>query len=502
MRASSERIRGWALLAVILLLGVGIRLYDLTDWPLDFHPTRQYRGLLLSRMLYLRAWKQHHYLTPEQQVAFQAGYRVALHEPLILETLVARTYLVLGREYPWIVRLYDLAFWLIGALGLGLLARRMAGGVGGLVALAYWFLLPFAIAASRAFQPDPLMVSLLPWIAYGWYRWAEDGRWRWVAWAALAGLIAGIVKVHAVFFFGGMALGAVIVRRGWRFWREIRWWAVVVAVGLGVLGVYLKIRPPQRASFYLSVWTVRMWHYWLTPLPYGGWLDMIVRNLGGLAALIAAVGALRAPKPAQGLLGGWLVGYLAYGFLVPVQIATHSYYHLPMVPWVALGLGLAAAQLAPGVRTWPRVARWLGAGLAALAIAYPVGITFWEMHSHDYRDQVAMYVEIGQQLQGKKVVALTEAYGWPLLYHGGVTTIDWPSDRQQLLFDKQGQFADLFRVLVLEKEPDYFLVTNWEEFARQGDLRLYLYTHYPVYRETERYLIFDLHQEKAPCSAP
>jgi len=31
----------WITLAVIFILGIGIRLYDLTDLPLDFHATRQ-----------------------------------------------------------------------------------------------------------------------------------------------------------------------------------------------------------------------------------------------------------------------------------------------------------------------------------------------------------------------------------------------------------------------------------------------------------------------------
>ncbi len=31
----------WFTLAVIFILGFGIRLYDLTDPPLDFHATRQ-----------------------------------------------------------------------------------------------------------------------------------------------------------------------------------------------------------------------------------------------------------------------------------------------------------------------------------------------------------------------------------------------------------------------------------------------------------------------------
>ena len=45
-------------LSLLLLLGLGIRLYDLTDAPLDFHPTRQLRGALIAPGIYYR-WLPH-----------------------------------------------------------------------------------------------------------------------------------------------------------------------------------------------------------------------------------------------------------------------------------------------------------------------------------------------------------------------------------------------------------------------------------------------------------
>ena len=41
-------------LALLLLASFGLRMIDLKDAPLDFHPTRQYRGALIARSLYYR----------------------------------------------------------------------------------------------------------------------------------------------------------------------------------------------------------------------------------------------------------------------------------------------------------------------------------------------------------------------------------------------------------------------------------------------------------------
>jgi hypothetical protein len=42
-------------LFILFALGLGIRLVDLTDPPLDFHPTRQIRSAIIARSLYYRS---------------------------------------------------------------------------------------------------------------------------------------------------------------------------------------------------------------------------------------------------------------------------------------------------------------------------------------------------------------------------------------------------------------------------------------------------------------
>jgi hypothetical protein len=44
-----------AALILLCALGLAIRLYDLSDPPLDFHATRQFRAALIARGLYYGA---------------------------------------------------------------------------------------------------------------------------------------------------------------------------------------------------------------------------------------------------------------------------------------------------------------------------------------------------------------------------------------------------------------------------------------------------------------
>ena len=40
------------LAALLLIFGLALRLYDITDQPIDFHPTRQLRGAIIARGMY------------------------------------------------------------------------------------------------------------------------------------------------------------------------------------------------------------------------------------------------------------------------------------------------------------------------------------------------------------------------------------------------------------------------------------------------------------------
>src|SRR5688500_13990598 len=97
-------------LQVLLVLGFAIRLYDITNLPLDVHPTRQLLSALKARGMYYSALTD----IPAEQKTFaiqQWKVRAAI-EPEIIENIVAFTYRFTGEEL-WIARIYSSIFWLI-----------------------------------------------------------------------------------------------------------------------------------------------------------------------------------------------------------------------------------------------------------------------------------------------------------------------------------------------------------------------------------------------------
>ncbi|NJN43489.1 MAG: hypothetical protein HC806_01265 [Anaerolineae bacterium] len=95
---------------------------------------------------------------------------------------------------------------------------------------------------------------------------------------------------------------------------------------------------------------------------------------------------------------------------------------------------------------------------------------------------------------GQEVVALVQAYGYPLKYYGWVEAELWANTGDLNLRELAGQSAEQIEQNRWDKLEgmDLFLVTNFNEFNRQEDLREYLQSTYPIFTEGEGYIIYEI----------
>jgi hypothetical protein len=139
---SISSVVSYGIPVILLLAGFCLRMIDLTDQPLDFHPYRQLHAAIIARGMYaqmLTEWpnaptimqdSKWAGLTPanidplKAQTAVDLWHKMEVFEPQILERLVAATYWLMGAEVLWVARVYTSIFWVLGGLALFLLSRR------------------------------------------------------------------------------------------------------------------------------------------------------------------------------------------------------------------------------------------------------------------------------------------------------------------------------------------------------------------------------------------
>ncbi len=469
------------LLTLLLLLGLGLRLYDLTDAPLDFHPTRQLRGAIIARAIYYRMLPN---ADPEKRALAEAMARIpARFEPPILETLTALGYLVAGGEHLWIARLVNTALWLLGGLGLYALARAITGPFGALLSLGYYLVLPFGVTASRSFQPDPGMTVWMVLSVWALYRWREAPSWRRALIAGALGGLAALTKVVIAPMIGIAALVVVLQVFGWRrFWRQAQVWGMAGLMIVPAAWHYI-LASPGNAGEYTLAWGVKLWSLLRDPGFYVRWLSFESSQMGFTMLILAALGLLLFHPRDRLLVAGLWVGFVLYGLALPHQITTHNYYHIQFVPVVALSLAPIGEIGAAALGKRDRLARALAPLVMLVALAYPAILVRNQMAVKDYRQEGAAWATLATQIPDGRVIALTQSYGYPLMYYGWRRVDLWPVLAERKLATLRGresdtEFQEFFKNRT--RDADYFVITFINDLERQSDLKAYLEAHYPL----------------------
>lgn len=489
----SSRISQIAALVLLLGLGLSIRLYDLTDLPLDFHPTRQLLSALKARGMYYQTLTD----APADQREFaiqQWKIRAAI-EPEIIERIVAFTYQFTG-EQLWVARVYSSLFWVIGAFFLFLLARQLTTTDGALVTTAFYLFAPYAVNASRSFQPDPLMVALI--IIFWWavYNWADEPTsYKWAIIAGLFGGLAIYVKFVAAFFIIGGGLGSALRRDS--VLETVRRPQVYVMTVLGIL--------PGAAYVIYGVWIAGYLGQqfggrfipalFLSPSYYLGWIGMLNIVIGGTALMLGLLGLFFLENEKRRFLIGLWAGYVFFGIYFNYHISSHDYYSLPLIPIVALSLAPVAdwffAQL--NRLTTTRLARLFASSLLLLGLFASLWNIRAEMKRTDYRPDAQMWAEISEKIGDKNAAGLTQDYGSRLAYWGWKSITSWPTYGDLLYHDDlrgaQRNFEQQFANIAFKK--DLFLVTDFNELNRQPSLKEKI-SGYSIFAESDGYILFDL----------
>ena len=480
-------------LALLFTVGLGLRLIQFTEPPLDYHPTRQLRGAVISRSLYYQ-WLPSA-SSPDRLGAIEAAKGEPEYEPPIMDGIVALSYMLAGGETLWLARAWSILFWLIGAWVIFLLARRITSVDGGVVALAYYLFLPLGVLVSRSFQPDALMVMFLVIAAYALIRWTDERNWTW---AVIAGLSAGLtvlIKGRPLPIIAALLAAVMLTVDSPKITiRDRKAWSIL---GLAALlpFLYYVVATGTETSGYLKAYSTGLLNLLLEPAFYVRWLNFFDNLLFLNLAFIGVAGVVLLRKQARGLMLGLWLGYVLYALALPYTIYTHDYYNLPAVPIVALSLAPLGALLLTRVArlnlSWQVFVLAVGISL----IAYRSWLIRSGIMGTDYYAEPGGWIAMGEDLPDQgSIIGLTHDYGARVAYYGWRSVALWPTSQDYSFYELQGRNRGEFDEEFEERAEgyDYFLVTLFGELENQPLLKQKLHDQYPLAVEGDGYLLFDL----------
>ena len=361
------------LCGLVVLLGVGLRLYRFTDPIPGWHAWRQYDTAAVARnfhqesmnILYPRVdWRG---LSP--------GYVES--EFQIYTFSIATLYRIFGM-HEWLARLFNLGVYGISVLLLFRLACRLFDRLTALFTAFFYSIAPLTVFSTHSFQPDALMSVCSLAAIYYFLDWTENQRTRNLVLSALGFSLAVLIKPLSLYL--GLPLLYLAYRRfGWQLFRQpaiwLFWLGAVLpgilwywhALGLwksygntfGVLAGHVKVGPWSLTD---SRW-VSLGYRLVTRLIYE-----IATPAGFLFLLY---GLFLKPLRRNYVLYWWALAFAITFVLTPAAHRGHDYYQLPLVFVTAGFMGVAAARI------WTQhfSLRWAVAVLCVAALA----TGFWQI---------------------------------------------------------------------------------------------------------------------------
>lgn len=486
-----------ALLILVFMVGFIIRMSDLFDAPLDFHPTRQLHSALIARGMYYQA--QEDFPEWKREMSFKQWQAEGLIEPQTMERLTALTYQLFGSEQLWAARLWAILFWMVGGLFLFLLTEKIAGFAAGTFAVVFYMVWPYAAIASRAFQPEPLLIASLLAALWAFSKWIEEKN---MVWAIISDLLCGFsiyVKSTAVFFLAPVIIGVLIQNLGLKkAIKDRQVWIIGIlssAPYLAFLFYGIVIRGTLSEQFSFRFFPAR----WVDPLFYIQWILEMDNAIELVIVLASILGiSLFTKKKFFFVLVGFLFGYILYGFMFSYHITTHDYYHLPLIIPVSIGFGILLGKIFRVSERNRNITKIIFTCLIMLFI----GINTWQIRSSlsrvNYSNEIKKWELIGEKLgHESRVIGLFPDYGYRLAYWGWMYVSSWTTSDDVVLRELAGQEINLEDELAHRiSDFDYFVIANQEEYQKQEFLKEYFESNFLKKEEVEDVIIYDLRAGK------
>lgn len=350
-----------ALLVLVFLLGFAIRFYRFDGPIADWHSWRQADTAAVSRNFVTTGFNILHPTFDDLSNVPSGldnpnGYRF-VEFPIynILQAGAFSLFHVFTLE-QW-GRLVSIFASIFSAAFLYLIVKKRLNLLSGLMAAFFFLFLPFNIFYSRTILPDPLMVAFILGAIYFFDLWINkdlrltpikselkiyDVRFL-IALAFTIG--AFLIKPFAAFFMLPMVY-VVFEKFGFSFLKKWQLWffAIISLLPFGLWRVWILQYPSGIPQ---SLWLFNgsdirfkgAFFHWIFARRVG---ELI---LGYWGLFIFVFGILISNKKNDLYFLSFILSSLVYIFVVATGNVQHSYYQIPIIPSIAIFLGIGSAYL-------------------------------------------------------------------------------------------------------------------------------------------------------------
>ncbi len=487
MRLSNKKLFYLKIIVLVLIFAVGfiVRLYRFNGPVADWFSWRQADTSAVSRNFVTGGFDLLHPRfddlsnVPSGIYDNPQGYRFV--EFPIYNVFQAGLFITIGHFTieEW-GRLVSISFSLLSALFLFLIVKRRDSFLSGTLAAFFFLFLPFNIYFSRTILPDPLMVTFILGSTYFFDLWVnEDLRLRIYDLRFLAALFftigAFLIKPFAGFFMLPMVY-LVYEKYGLDFLKKWQLWifAIISLLPFGLWRVWMQQYPAgiPQGSWLFNSNNIRFkgaFFHWI----FARRIGELILGFWGLPVLI--LGIIAKHKKNSLFFLFFILSSLVYVSTVATGNVQHDYYQIPIIPSIAIFLGLGSAYLFNPPKEY--VSRFKTVPILIVCLLFMFSFSWFEVRDFFNINDRSIIIA------GQAVDSLTPKNAKVIALYGGDTSFLYQTKRKG--------WASFERPLpeLIKMGADYLVIAN----PKPEDYGIG--KTYKVESVTSDYILFNLHQK-------
>ncbi|MBU3957133.1 glycosyltransferase family 39 protein [Patescibacteria group bacterium] len=478
----------WLWLALILLLGLCLRLYKV-DIPLaDHHSWRQADTAAVARNFIKEGFDFLHpkidNMTPVSKEMVFNPRRYFFVEPPIYQTIVAGLYSLFGVQEK-LARMVSIAFSLGAIVFLYLLVRKLTNQWVGLLASFFMAALPFSIYYSRVVMPETEMLFTSLTMLYFFLLWLEKQTWQRFGLAVFFAAWALTLKIFPLF------LALPMLYLVWRKWglkfvkqKPLYLFVIIALLPFALWRLWISQYPEGIPSY---VWLFNLYGIRFRPA-FFRWIfaeriSKLILGYWGLPLLV--FGLILKPRKKEGwFFYWWLAAFFTYVTIFASGNVTHDYYQIPFIPLAAIFLAKGSYWLLVDARQ--QFNRLLCCLLFVVCCLFMLGFSWYEVKGF-------YLIQGGVDLAGLAVDELTPKDTLVLTGDSNDATLLYNTNRHGWTGGYASYFPNEKESLNKAREmgAEFYVTTKVKEL-KDMDFGQFLYQEFKLVKETDQYAIFDL----------
>lgn len=480
---------------VIILLGLGLRLWRINIPLLEFQPSRQVQTAEITKNLFLD-----HFNILQPTVTYLGPGKV----PFIIEFpgynfIVSLIYFANGSVNEIFGRLFSILGWIMGVFLLFKIAEELLDKRAALIAVLFYTLSPISVLVSRSFQPDQWMLTFSLGSIYCFIKFKTSKRVGLFVLSAFLASISALLKIPSLIFtVFPIVLFILFLRES----RKILYSTIYLSTSVALPAIWYiyafilnKHGLTTQGAFsffnYFNPYLFLKYKYYATV--FGDEYTLVILPIG---IILFTVGLFIKYKGLQRFVYFWLLGVISYFLIFNNPVMVHEYYHLPFLPIASIFIAVGFMTV---VETFKKMRRLVIAFLSLLIILN----CFPYILSRAYKpiDRFKMVPLVGEKVQqltnkGDLIIGSMDS-GPSLVYY---------SKRNGWGFDSKGKgnpsvngeyfSPQNYLEYLKSKGAVVFASAYKKQFLANRDFSTYMYMKYKTLVDNDDYVIFDLKSEK------